>query len=397
MPLNTRTLPFEVPSYSLTGDVLSFQRCGLAYRYYNGSSLPPSRPVQMWTGEFVHGVLEEAYRYWNANHTQFPWPYTPPQWPPQLNVPIQDNNDIGTLGHRVEVRLAASGKRSRSIAAREAAYRRVEAAVNQLCPHLFPLISAAEERISGTREMPTLPAGEQPRGTRYELTGIVDVISSLTLGQATTNPLVQLIQTTLPNVPTGEYDLIVDYKAGRRPAAGSDFWVQFELQVQTYAWLRTQIPQARPVGAAILIYVNELSPSRDDLGELKREIMQQTTDVIPQNGSADYYAVNTWQPGQPTPNLTFDFRLRRAVHVVDVSAALVNHAVNQIDTVIARIESAAFREHNSGNIPNNWQACGGAEDCVACDFFHFCPAPAQLRAQLQQVNPPPRDPPLAPG
>ena len=114
MPLNTRSLPFEVPSYSLTGDVLSFQRCGLAYRYYNGSSLPPSRPVQMWTGQFVHGVLEEAYRYWNLHHTPFPWPFTAPAWPPQLDGSPPDSNDIGTLGLRVEARLAASGIRSRS-------------------------------------------------------------------------------------------------------------------------------------------------------------------------------------------------------------------------------------------------------------------------------------------
>lgn len=396
MPLNTRSLAFEVPSYSLTGDVLSFQRCGLAYRYYNGSSLPPSRPVQMWTGQFVHGVLEEAYRYWNLHHSAFPWPYTPPQWPPQLDALPPDSNDIGTLGRRVEARLTASGIRSRSQAAREAAYRRVEAAVNQLCPHLFPVITAAEERISGTRAMPTLPAGERARGTRYELTGIVDVISSVMLGQATANPFVATVQSTLSNPPQGEYDFIVDYKAGRRPATDSPLRTQFELQVQTYAWLRSQIPQSRPVGAGVLIYVNEFAPSRDDMGEFKSEIANHTTDLVPQNGSADYYAVHGWQQGQAVPNLSFEFRLRRALHVVDTTSALNQHAVAQIDSVISQIESAAFREHNSGNIPNNWQACGGAEDCSACDFVHFCPAPAPLRAQLQQPNPPARTPPLAP-
>src|SRR5258708_28356633 len=113
MTLNTRSLPFIVPTYSLTGDILSFRRCGLQYRYYNGSSLPPSRPVQMWTGNFVHGVLEEAYRHWNQHHTPFPWPHTARPWPPDFAAPLEDSHDIGALGHRVEVRLAASGLKSR--------------------------------------------------------------------------------------------------------------------------------------------------------------------------------------------------------------------------------------------------------------------------------------------
>jgi len=396
MPLNTRGLPFEVPSYSLTGDILSFQRCGLQYRYYNGSALPPSRPVQMWTGEFVHGVLEEAYRYWNLHHPLFPWPYTPPTWPPQLNAPLQDSNDIGALGHRVEVRLAATGKKSRSEAARNAAYARVSAAVNILCPHLFPLITAAEEPISGTRAMPTLPQGQEPRGNRYELTGIVDVISSVSLGD-NTNPLVSLIQHGLPNVPDAEYDLIVDYKAGRRPPQSSALANQFEWQVQTYAWLRSQVPHSRSVGAAILIYINELSPSQTDLTELKKEVASGTTDVIPANGSQDYYALHSWQQGNPAPAFSEQFLLRRAVKVVDVSTALLQHAVTQIDGVVTQIESAAFTEHNTGNIPNNWPACGQTQDCDACDFYHFCPSPAQIRQQQQQGAPPvPRVPP-APG
>src|SRR5579885_525740 len=244
MALNVRGLPFEVPSYSLTGDVLSFQRCGLAYRYYNGSSLPPSRPVQMWTGEFVHGVLEEAYRHWQAHHPRFPWPSNPTPWPTPGTLPARANHDIGVLGDIVEARLTAGGKTPRSQDARDFAYRRVEAAVNILGPHLFPLITAAERRISGTRAMPTLPGGGNPtRGDRYELTGVVDVISHMAANADPTNPLVQIVQRVATTTPP-PFEIIVDYKAERRPATNEPRGQQQEWQVQTYAWLCTQVPQA---------------------------------------------------------------------------------------------------------------------------------------------------------
>src|SRR5439155_361725 len=164
---------------------------------------------------------------------------------------------------------------------------------------LFPLITAAEKRISGTRAMPQLPGGGQsPRGggDRYELTGVVDVISSIVVGANLRNPLVQIIQQGIAPV-ANDYDLIVDYKAMRRPSLQDPKWQRHEWQVQTYAWLCRQVPQARPVGAALLIYINELSPSRTDLGELKRELRNGTTDVTPPNGSQDYYALHRWQPG----------------------------------------------------------------------------------------------------
>jgi hypothetical protein len=350
----------------------------------------------MWTGEFVHGVLEEAYRFWSLHHPAFPWPFTLHAWPLDP-AGLNDTNDIGDLGHRVEVRLAAAGKRSRSEAARLAAYNRAVAAVNSLCPHLFPLITAAEERVSGTREMPPLAVG-QARGPRYELTGVVDVISSVSLGAHAQNPVVVLVQQEIgAGLPAQDFDLIVDYKAGRRPPVNHVLRARFEWQVQTYAWLRAQVPNANPVGAAILIHINELAPSKGDLEELRNEMLAGTTDVVPPNGSADYYAIHGWQNNDPVPNLTFDFRLRRALHIVDVGAGSVQNAVTQIDHVVGEIESAAYQEHHTGTIPGNWDACGGANDCTACDFEHFCPAPISVREALQHGNPPPNRVPQAPG
>jgi hypothetical protein len=240
--------------------------------------------------------------------------------------------------------------------------------------------------------MPLLPGGNEGRGDRYELTGIVDVISSIQAARDATNPIVQVIHSSVP--PLSEnYDLIVDYKAMRRPAMNSSYWLHHEWQVQTYSWLRAQSPETQPVGAGLIIYVNELAPSQTDLEELQDDVRRGITDIIPVDGSPDYYAIETWQHGAPLPAFTAEFRLRRAIHVIDVSPPNIAGAVANIDAVVGNIEQSALLEFNSGNIPANWEACGSDRDCVACDFRHFCPNPAEARNRPGWQ----REPPIAPG
>ena len=286
-----------VPDYSLTGDLLSFSRCELQYRYYNGSALPPSRPVQLWYGEFIHGMMELAFRRWEASDgtLAFPWPYMPladagaPAPPPDGLA----EHDIRMLGWPIEQTLAQEGKQARSRRARQAAYRRGERAINMLGPHLFPLVSTAEQLVLGTRPL----ALDGARSTRYALRGVIDVLGNVQMGEPAGNAILDAVRTIRPDL-AGDIEIIVDYKGARRPRIERDpHWLLGEWQVQTYAWLRERQPDARPVAAGILIYVNELSPSSTDVGLIRDEINRGFTDVVPAPGSHDDYQIQAWVPG----------------------------------------------------------------------------------------------------
>lgn len=388
MVLERKREPEIIPQYSLTGDLLSFLRCSLQYRYHSGSELPPSRPVQLWFGEFIHGVMESAYRIWRTGAPPFPWPNNPTTYrapPPHGRAP----HDIGTLGDIVEGTLRARGKNPRSANTRDSAYRRAERAVNELGPHLFPLVALAEEPVIGTRYVPPpVAGGTATRATKYELHGIIDVVTDVQLSSAPSgNAISAAIRQACPSL-VGRFEVIVDYKGSRRPATTDPYWNQGEWQVQTYAWLRMRQPNSLPVAAGVLIYVNELDPGASDLAALKRELRANETDVAPANGSADSYHLSTWRQGNLIPVVSADFRMGRALRVIPVNLASQTYATGQFDATVLEIEQRVAAEAASGTIINNWTPCGDEDTCAACDFRHFCPDPAPRRRGYVPGAPP---------
>jgi hypothetical protein len=388
MSLETRRESKLVPSYSLTGDLLSYMRCGLQYRYQNGSSLPPSRPVQLWFGEFIHGVMEAAYRLWADEIADFSndWPCTKTSWDDRKNPdPNRLNHDIGVLGERIELSLANQGKRPRNREVREAAYRRAEVAVNLVGRHLFPLVTSAEEPINGSR---LIPNSTGLRADRYELTGVVDVLSHVKVNECPAdNRFRQALHQSCPDLPP-EYEVVVDYKGAHRPNNDSPYWKQGEWQVHTYAWLRNRRDPPIKVAAGILLYVNELSPGTDDIVNLKKGIKTKTTDELP-TSPEDRARLERWRPGNDTENLlSMEYRWRRAVRVVEATPKAIDLATGEFDRIVNEIESLISEEGKDGNIGRVWlPTCVDSSTCEACDFHSFCPKPAGSPRMKQPAAP----------
>lgn len=388
MALSVRPKPYALPSYSLTGDLIGFLRCGLQYRYTRIGKLPSSRPIQLWFGEYVHGVMEEAFRRYRES-ARFN----------KLKLPPWQSEEILSIQDLIKKRLASRGLKPWNDDVELLADRRTEVAIQEMGPHLFPLINKAEVRLFGARALPQINDDFRFRETdRYEMVGVVDVLTHIELNnpEFASNLIVQEIKRQIGKDILDKFEIIIDYKGMRRQGnfalrTGS-LWEQYEWQIQTYAELRRKQSDALPVYAGILLYINELAPSQEDLAELKKELTEGTTDVIPPSGSEAQKVIESWTMGKKTPQIPLDFRIQRAMRVVKIDSESIKRALSEFDRVVHRIESCRGKEFYGIGIIDSWERNPhDPETCKICDARTYCPD-YKARYAHQNREPEPRIP-----
>ena len=389
MHLSTRPPVYALPSYSLTGDLLGYLRCGLQYRYSRIGQLPSTRPVQLWFGQFIHGVLEEAFRRFDQGRRAGS-PVLPP-WP---QTEIDDICDLITK------RLASQGLVAWDRRLEHLGRARAEAAVNDLGPELFPIIHRAEVRLTGARALPVQNIPPQFRFRdvdRYEIVGVVDVVTHVALAdpKLKNNRVVKAILAALPPTPPPEFEVIIDYKGMRRPtptnARGQidPYWRIYEWQLQTYAHLRSTHADSLPVLAGVLLYTNELLPTWGDLKSLKQESAAGITDVAPRAGSQAEQMLRNMKRSQAPidpatgrrqypAKLPLDFRIQRAIRVATISQSSIQAALAKFDDTVVDIETCRGRESVNGSVLGAWTNYSSEQDtCAACDHQTYCPGYAK--------------------
>jgi len=392
MPLSVREKPYKIPEYSLTGDLLSYLTCGLQYRYHNRGSLPPSTPIQLWFGEFIHGVMEEAYLEWKQSQERrrFPW-----NWNPEIRdieLEIERRLEARNLYAPPNLFCAYGLTASRGCVCpgknppqphQLIASQRAEAAINTWGQHLFPLIDEAEVKLKGIRDMPNYQPGVS-RCNYYGITGVADVISSVNLQNAPSGNLIlhyihqnPELQQIITNLDSPEYEIIIDYKGMRRPPTNDPTWQHHEWQILTYAWLRSQQPESRPITAGIVFYLNELALSKEDVKYLQSDVANNRTDIMPQG--MDLQSIQNWRANTTPPVLSSPFREQRSIRIIPINRSYIQNSLQQFDRVVEDIESCVLSEMSGRDILHSWRPNPIERNCTACDFKTFCPNPAPRR------------------
>ena len=335
MKLPSRSKAYMIPEYSLTGDLLSFLTCNLQYRYQNKGTLPPSKPVQRWFGEFIHGVMEEAFIRWKQNKTEFPW-----DWLEDIR-PIEEQIDLrlqtrGLYPHDEDLFFSSTNHDVENLNEhdhKKLASARAEKAINIWGEHLFPLIDSSELLIKGIRNMPKYDE-KRSRSNYYGINGVVDVLTSININKTHDNKIIEILKKNedfkkriAESVGEEEYEIIIDYKGMKRPpievsdSKSENTWESHKQQILTYSWLRSQQEDSKSIFAGIIFYLNELVPSKEDLALIKDEMKNGLIDEKTlEKYKKDFELIDRWQDDDKAPELSNEFKLERSIRIINIDS-----------------------------------------------------------------------------
>ena len=387
MKLPSRSKAYMIPEYSLTGDLLSFLTCNLQYRYQNKGTLPPSKPVQRWFGEFIHGVMEEAFIRWKQNKTEFPW-----DWLEDIR-PIEEQIDLrlqtrGLYPHDEDLFFSSTNHDIENLNEhdhKKLASARAEKAINIWGEHLFPLIDSSELLIKGIRNMPKYDE-KRSRSNYYGINGVVDVLTSININKTHDNKIIEILKKNedfkkriAESVGEEEYEIIIDYKGMKRPpievsdSKSENTWESHKQQILTYSWLRSQQEDSKSIFAGIIFYLNELVPSKEDLALIKDEMKNGLIDEKTlEKYKKDFELIDKWQDDDKAPDLSSEFKLERSIRIINIDSKEIGKSLEKFDDVVYNIEESLINEMKGCKIQDAWKAEADERTCSACDFRTFC-------------------------
>jgi hypothetical protein len=172
----------------------------------------------------------------------------------------------------------------------------------------------------------------------------------------------------------------------RRPSTSDPSWQHLGWQILTYAWLREQQPEAAQVVGGVILFLNELEPTREDIVQLQGEVFGPNapqTDVVPLG--ADLAALRSWNPrrrGTALPALSLEYRISRSIRVVPVTQTVMENSLAEFDQTVSEIETSVGQETAGRLLTACWHANPIDQTCAVCDFRTYCPASPRRGAPL---------------
>jgi hypothetical protein len=212
-----------VPRFSLTGDIISYERCPRQYAFFAVRDFVPSHAVQIYFGTVVHEVLDKALRHFKEASKR--------NAASGITDPVQSlpkDSHISQFFDDVDKALRARGIKAHSSTTKDHAKGLLQKFNTIEGPRLYPLIDETEHSLQGERP-------------GYILEGIVDVIKR--------------------EVKDGMQEIeIWDYKGSKKPREGNKHLKNYEYQMLVYASLYRQKYGLLPK-KAVLYFINELEIS----------------------------------------------------------------------------------------------------------------------------------------